>query len=63
VKAYVLTSGTVFALIAVVHVVRAVEEGAAVATSPVFLLTSALTVALSGWAWYVFRQLSRSQAP
>ena len=39
-KAYVITSGTVFALVFAAHIWRAVAEWAALVKNPVFLLTS-----------------------
>ena len=59
-KAYVMTSGGVFGLIAIAHVWRVVEEGARLATEPWYvLITLAALVAVrrradaSGHLWHV----------
>jgi hypothetical protein len=49
-KAYVLTTGAIFALIVVAHVWRIVEEGRHLATDPGFVLITASAVALCLWA-------------
>ena len=58
-KAYLVTTGTVFGLIAVLHALRAVEERNLLTTNPVeFLSMAALGVvaaALSVWAWRLLR--------
>lgn len=59
-KAYVITTGTVFALLFAAHVWRAVAEGWALAKNPIFLLTTAAAAALVVWAWRVVRKMPRS---
>ena len=59
-RTYVLTSGAVFALVVVAHLLRMFAEGAHVATSPPFLLVTAAAAALSVWAFSVARLGSRS---
>ena len=58
-KAYLVTTGTLFGLIAVMHLLRSIAERALLATDPwYFLGTSALGVvaaALSVWAWCLLR--------
>ena len=49
-KAYLITTGTVFGLITVAHIWRAFAEGSRVATDPFFLLLTALSAALCLWA-------------
>ena len=44
-KAYLITTGTVFGLITVAHLWRAFAEGSRVATDPFFLLLTALSAA------------------
>jgi hypothetical protein len=60
VKAYLITTGTIFALIGVLHLVRAIDEWSLLATHPwSFLSMAALGVvaaALSAWAWRLLRQ-------
>jgi hypothetical protein len=63
-KAYLITTGTVFGLIAVLHLVRAIEERSLLATHPWdYLVMAALGVvaaALSVWAWCLLRVPVRS---
>lgn len=59
-KAYVVTTGTLFALLVVVHVWRAVEEGAGVLRNPFWVAITLIAAALSVWAWRVSRVTSRS---
>ena len=54
-KAYVITTGVVFALILAAHVARVVAEGAHLLTEPVFIGTSLLSAGLCFWAWRVLR--------
>ncbi len=58
-KAYIMTTGAVFGLIALAHVLRIVAEGPRLATDPFFVLLTVLAAALSLWAWRVLR-LTRS---
>jgi hypothetical protein len=56
-KAYLITTGTVFGLIVLAHIWRVFAEGARLATDPVFVVLTIAAAALSCWAW---RLLSRS---
>lgn len=61
-KAYVTTTGVVFALITLAHLWRIIAESPALARDPFFV---ALTVAVAGfaaWAWRVGRRLGRTGA-
>jgi hypothetical protein len=62
-KAYLITTGTLFALIALMHVLRAVDERGQVTTHPgQYIAMTSLTfvaAAFSAWAWYL---LLRRQA-
>jgi hypothetical protein len=58
-KAYVVTTGSVFGLIVVAHVWRAVEEGSHLLTDPAYLLLTAFSAGLCFWAWRVFRDARR----
>jgi hypothetical protein len=60
VKAYVITTGTVFALVFAAHIWRAIAEGPSLAKNPVFILTTASAVALVLWAWRIVRAMPRS---
>jgi len=59
-KAYVITTGTTFGLIVVLHVWRAIAEGPALVKSPFFILTTVIAGALSLWAWRVLRTMPHS---
>jgi hypothetical protein len=57
-KCYLITTGTVFALIAVAHVWRVTLEGSRLATDPWFVLTTCLAVGLSVWAFWLLKRTS-----
>jgi hypothetical protein len=59
-KAYLITTGTVFGLIVLAHIARVFAEGPRLATDPVFVLLTVLPAALSFWAWRLLSRLSRS---
>ncbi len=56
-KAYVITSGGVFTLVTIAHIVRIFSEGRHFLTEPVFLLFTLIVAGLSLWAWLVLRRL------
>lgn len=58
-KAYVVTTGVVFALLIVAHIWRAAVEGAGLAKEPAFIISTLIAAALCVWAWRVFRRLPR----
>jgi hypothetical protein len=60
VKAYVITSGTVFGLIVVAHIWRAIAEGPPIAKNPAYILLTVAAATLSLWAWRVLKALPRS---
>ena len=53
-KAYVITSGAIFGLITIAHLVRLVLERRLV-PDPVFILLTLLSAGLTIWAWRVLR--------
>jgi hypothetical protein len=59
-KAYLITTGTVFGLITAAHIWRMFAEGSHLATDPVFLLLTLLAAGLSFWAWSLLRRSPRS---
>ena len=59
-KAYLITTGIVFALITLAHIWRVVAEGRHLATDPVFILLTIAAAALSFWAWRLLGRLPRS---
>jgi hypothetical protein len=58
-KAYVMTTGAVFGLITLAHILRVVAEGPRLVSEPFFVLITVLSTALCLWAWRVLR-LTRS---
>ena len=54
-KTYVMTTGAIFGLITLSHLLRVVEEGRHVATEPFFVLMTILAAALSVWAFRLLR--------
>jgi len=62
-KAYLVTTGTIFALIALAHVLRVFAEGPRLAKDPFFILLTLLAVGLSIWAWCLLRSSSPPQPP
>jgi hypothetical protein len=59
-KTYVMTTGVVFALLALVHVWRAIVEGPHMATDPWFILITIIAGALSLWAFRLVWLSSRT---
>ena len=59
-RAYVMTTGALFGLIAVAHVWRVFEEGAGLATDPFFVLLTGADAALCLWAWRLIRLSTRA---
>ena len=51
-----MTTGTVFGLITVAHVLRIFTEGRHVATDPWFVLLTVAAAALGIWAWRLLRR-------
>jgi len=49
-KAYLITTSVLFALITVAHVLRIIYEGPQLATDPWFLLVTGIAVAMCLWA-------------
>ena len=59
VKAYLISTGVVFGLVAVAHVLRVIQEGAGPLTNPWCILSSALSVGFCVWAWRLLRARQR----
>jgi hypothetical protein len=60
VKAYVMTSGSIFGLITLAHVWRVFAEGPRLATQPWYVLITLAAAGLCLWAWRVLRALRRT---
>jgi hypothetical protein len=60
-RAYVMTTGTLFGILAIAHVLRIVQEGPALAKDPWYILITLAAAALCVWAWLlVWRSKPRS---
>ena len=59
-KAYVMTTGAVFALLTLVHLLRIILEGPHLATEPFYVLITIAAAGLSIWAWRLLRLSKRS---
>ena len=59
-RAYLVTTGVMFALIAVAHVWRIAVESRALATEPWFVGLTFLAVAMSVWAFRLLRSVPRA---
>jgi len=57
-KAYIVTTGTLFGLIVVAHALRVVAEPH-LAADPWYILLTAAAAGISIWAWRLVRQMSR----
>jgi len=53
VRCFVIASAIIYALILVGHVARVASEGIHTLTEPLFLTSSVLAVAMTGWAIYL----------
>jgi nicotinamide riboside transporter PnuC len=54
-KAYIITSGVIFGLVTIAHLLRIAMEGRHLA-EPLFILITLASAALSIWAWLVLRR-------
>ena len=54
-KAYVMTTGALFGLLTVAHLLRMVDERRFL-TDPWYILITAATAVLSAWSWYVLKR-------
>lgn len=59
-KTYLVTTGTIFGLIALAHVARIVSEGPALAADPWFILLTVVAAGLALWAWRLVRSSARA---
>lgn len=58
-RAYLITSGAIFGLLTIAHILRIAFENRHLATDPVFILITLASAALCVWAWRVVRGLKR----
>ena len=59
-RAYVMTTGTLFGLLVLAHVWRMIEESPALATDPWYILITLVAAGLAVWAWRLVRLSARS---
>ena len=63
-KAYLITTGTIFGLIAVIHVLKSIADRAELSTDPGHFLAmttlGGVAAALSVWAWSLLRSQARN---
>ena len=55
-KVYVITTGAIFGLITVAHLLRIFTEGSHMATNPFFILLTVVSAALCVWAVWIVRR-------
>jgi hypothetical protein len=55
-RAYLVTTGLIFALIVVAHIARILGESAELARDPAYLALTLLAAGLSGWAGFLLRR-------
>ena len=58
-KAYIMTTGALFGLLTLAHVLRIFQEGRHLATDPSYLLITVAAAALGLWAWRLLRHSTR----
>ena len=58
-KAYVITTGIIFALITIAHLVRLALESTRVLTEPIYVVFTILSAAIAIWAVILFLRLPR----
>jgi hypothetical protein len=55
-KAYLVTTATLFALIAVIHAWRVIQERTSLARDPWFLIITLIAAGLAGWGIALLRR-------
>lgn len=58
-KAYLITTGSIFGLIVLAHILRIMEEGQHLARDPGYILLTAAAGAMSAWALRLLLRLSK----
>jgi hypothetical protein len=59
-KAYVMTTGAVFGVLTLVHLLRIIVEGRQLATNPLYVLITVAAASLCLWAWRLLWLSKRS---
>lgn len=55
-KAYVITTGAIFAAITIAHILRIVQEGSRLFTEPFYVLLTLIAAGFSLWAFRLVRR-------
>jgi hypothetical protein len=50
-KAYIMTTGSVFGLITIAHILRIIAEGPHLLTEPLWIVLTLAAAGMSVWAW------------
>ncbi len=58
-KAYLITTGSIFGLIVLAHILRIMEEGQHLARDPGYILLTAAAGAMCAWAVRLLLRLSK----
>jgi hypothetical protein len=58
-RAYILTSGAIFGLLVLVHLLRIVVEGIGAARDPFYVVSTLIAAALTVWAFRLLRLPAR----
>lgn len=58
-RAYVATTGLLFALIVAAHAARLAAEGTRVLSDPFYLIATLAAAAMCLWAWRLFRHVEQ----
>jgi hypothetical protein len=58
-KAYVITSGGIFGVLTIAHLLRIALENRQLATDPAYILITLASAALAVWAGFVLRRSKR----
>lgn len=61
-RTYVITTGTVFGLLTIAHILRMFIENPHLGVDPVYLAITAATAGLCVWAFYLVRQSARGRS-
>ena len=61
-KAYLITTGLIFGLITLAHILRMISEGMHLAREPLYILLTAIAAALCLWACLLFLQFNKESS-
>jgi hypothetical protein len=56
-KAYLISTGSAFALLVLAHLARVAMEGTRLLTEPDFVLATIVPACLGVWAWRLYKRL------